>query len=718
MTLRHRNSPQFNQGATKLTHSRTAFISHLLIALLVWTVVTPTPMAAQLPQPQNPVQPPAGPPAAQTPAQAPAQAGDDQAVPIALHLENADLLQVVGIIASELKMNYVVDPTVKGTVNINTLGEVRRGDLFPLLQMILRINGATAVQTGNFFRIVPLRDVQRMPIAPEGNLSPDSLPPDDRIVMNVISLKYVSAPDMTKILTPFMSEGGHLFSQDAANILLITDSSRSMNRLLELVAMFDTEVFANQRARLFEVKNSQATKLAADLKEIFSAFGLSSATPAVRFIPIERINAVLAVTANPSVYPEIERWIEKLDQVSQGPGLRTFVYKVENGKAADVAGVLMQLLGMRMPGTAQQPGAATAVPVAQAGGGAAAGMATAPAMTTGAPGSLLAGVQPGDLGNIRIVADTVNNQLVIQATAQEYEQIRQTLRDLDVIPRQVMIEAKVYEVDLTGTLSAGVTAFLRNRTGAERKPLASFSEGVLNASVGTLVGKTRELMILLNALEAHSQARVISAPSILASDNLTANINVGTSIPILTSAAVQQGSAQIGGNSLFTNTIQNVDTGVLLTITPRISSSGLVNMQIQQEVSAPLPVTGPIQSPPIQKRSVGTQVVVQDGETIALGGIIQENRQLGKSRIPLLGDIPYVGALFGSTTYSSQRTELIVLLTPTVIRNFTEAQNATKELREKLRDLRKILEEDEERIREDREKRQREQTKSTAPDAS
>jgi general secretion pathway protein D len=302
--------------------------------------------------------------------------------------------------------------------------------------------------------------------------------------------------------------------------------------------------------------------------------------------------------------------------------------------------------------------------------------------------------------------------------------MRRTLLDLDIVPRQVMIEAKVYEVELTGALSAGVSAFLQNRdattaagtpvgsvTGGERKLQGSFAlpagggAAAISASIGTLVGKTRELLLFLNAAETRGQAHVISAPSLLASDNMPANINVGTEVPILTSQALV-GGAQVSGSSLFTNTIQNRDTGVLLSITPRINSSGLVNLQIQQEVSSPLaPSASGIQSPSIQKRSISPQVVVQDGETLALGGIIQESKTLSKNRVPLLGDIPYVGALFGNTSTSSQRTELIVLLTPTVIRNSSEAERATTEFRDKLKDVRKLLLEEQERKAEE-EKRQ------------
>jgi general secretion pathway protein D len=287
-----------------------------------------------------------------------------------------------------------------------------------------------------------------------------------------------------------------------------------------------------------------------------------------------------------------------------------------------------------------------------------------------------------------------------------------------------MIEAKVYEVDLSGALAFGVTAFLQNRNAVppggrvpvgslnadERKLQAAFAgdPAALTASVGTLVGKTRELLLFLNASQTRGQSRIISAPSILASDNIPANINVGTEIPILTSTAASAVQAEDGG-TLFTQTIQNRDTGVLLTITPRVNSSGLVNLEIQQEVSSPIaPLAGGIQSPSIQKRSIRTKVVVQNGETIALGGIIQESRTNSRNRVPLLGDIPYLGALFGNTSNSSQRTELIVLLTPTVIQNTTDAQRATTEFRDKLRDLRKLLEEEEEEQREREEERTRE----------
>ena len=279
-----------------------------------------------------------------------------------------------------------------------------------------------------------------------------------------------------------------------------------------------------------------------------------------------------------------------------------------------------------------------------------------------------------------------------------------------MVPRQVLIEAKVYEVTLTGALSFGVEAFLRQRTtpgmaapGMEasepkelfRLPVGEFSvSGLLSASVGTLIGRSRELFLFLNAQENRGRTRVLSAPTILASDNTEARIQVGQEIPILTSQGVLGGQA-IGpaGGSIFTNTVQQRDTGVILSVTPRINPSGLVSLSIQQEVSVPLPPAAgaAIQSPSIQKRSVSTHVTVQDGETIALGGIISETRLVSIGRVPLLGRIPGLGLLFSSRSYSTSRTELIVLLTPRVIKDMGEAKMATQEFRDKLKELSKLL---------------------------
>ena len=685
---------------------------------------------AQQPPAEQPAQPPAQqPPAEQPPAEQPAQPPDQQppqppaaaqkqpGARISLHLENANLLQVIGIIAAELKMNYVMDPGVKGVVNINTLGNLRQEDLLSLLQTILRANGATAVQSGSFWRIVPLEGAPRVPLPLTQDPTGASLPPDDRMVMNVVALSFVTAADMSKILSSYLSEAGHIVTHEPGNILLITDTSRSLRRLMELVNLFDRSALAQQRVRLFPIENSQASRLVEDLEEIFQAYALSEKGAAVRFIALERINSILAATPNPEVYAEVQQWIEKLDKPVRRGGLQNFTYEVENRAVEELAFVLAGLYGtsrsmmdpaatggaapgMAMPGMAG-PGMIAQGMMAAGGVGAAGGRMTPGGQqsaiggmgrTSRGPMQIVIPAMPGGMlqGPARIVPDLINNTLVIQATPQDYEVILETLKELDVMPRQVLIEAKVYEVTLTGALAFGVEAFLQQRSGAFRKPLGQFGiSGTetfpnpgLSASVGTLIGRSRELFLFLNAQENRGRTRVLSAPTILASDNTEARIQVGQEIPLQTQSGVAFGTVSP------VSTFQRRDTGVILSVTPRINPSGLVSMSIEQEVSTP--VSGGTLAT-IQQRSMSTQVTVQDGETIALGGIIAETRIVSTNRVPLLGRIPGLGLLFGTTSDATVRTELIVLITPTVIKDMGEAKVATQEFRDKLKELGKLL---------------------------
>ena len=292
---------------------------------------------------------------------------------------------------------------------------------------------------------------------------------------------------------------------------------------------------------------------------------------------------------------------------------------------------------------------------------------------------------------IRIVPDELNNLILVQSTQQEWEIIRKTLQELDFPPRQVLIDAQIYEVDLTAGFEAGVSAVLRQRTNANRQLTGGWTTaGATTLSLGALVGNTRELAALLTASQTEGRTKLISAPSIIATDNIAAQITVGQTIPTLSSQAVTAG-AQQDGSSLFTNTVTNVQTGVTLSLTPRVNASGIVTLRIDQEVSVPLAPTGPIQSPSIDRRNVSTQVTVRDGDTVAIGGIIQESTTFSRSRVPLLGKIPVLGAAFGSTSRSTTKTELVLLLTPRVIYDENELVTVSDELKSRLRSLRGMM---------------------------
>jgi general secretion pathway protein D len=300
----------------------------------------------------------------------------------------------------------------------------------------------------------------------------------------------------------------------------------------------------------------------------------------------------------------------------------------------------------------------------------------------------------------RVIANPFDNTLLIQATPQDYQQILKLLDQLDVAPRQILIEAKIYEVNLQGVFSSGVQAYLQRTESALPKgfpapfktpTLQAASNAGLSLTAGMLVGHSRELLAILTATENNKQAKLVSAPMLIATDSIPASMNVGDSVPTLSAQAV--GNLQESGNSLFTQSVNNVQTGVTLNFVARATPGGVITLKIQQEVSAPVAPDpdAKIPSPSFQKRSLSTQVTVQDGDTIGIGGIIQETNTYSTSGVPLLHRIPGIGAAFGGKNLSKTRTELVVLITPRVIYDTNQVVDATDELKSNFKKLRSVM---------------------------
>src|SRR6185437_5572441 len=302
-----------------------------------------------------------------------------------------------------------------------------------------------------------------------------------------------------------------------------------------------------------------------------------------------------------------------------------------------------------------------------------------------------------DPNHPRIVPNPFDNTVLVRCNPEQWDEIEGYLDKLDVSPRQVLIEAKIYEVNLSGSYSAGLETFLRNRTDANRTLVGSVSSAgtdagpSLSLSAGTLVGQARELLATLNATELVSKAKVLSSPTLIATDSIPASINVGDSVPTLSSQGVNPGVTS-GGNSLFTNTITNVSTGTGLNILARVNPSGVVTMVINQTVTAPSSTTtSTINSPSFSQRNVSTQVTVDDGDMVAIGGIIDETTTNSSNGIPFLDRIPGLSFLFSTHSTSKQRTELIVFLTPHVIYDTHKITDATQELKDQMKGLKDII---------------------------
>jgi general secretion pathway protein D len=301
------------------------------------------------------------------------------------------------------------------------------------------------------------------------------------------------------------------------------------------------------------------------------------------------------------------------------------------------------------------------------------------------------------------MANASDNSLLILATTEQYESVTKLLEQLDVPPRQVLIEAQILEVTLTGAFSSGISAWLQQRgatnpatvpgsaASADRKLIGAFDGTVTTLTAGLLVGQSRQLFGLLTAQEDTGRTKVVSTPRIIATDSIPAFINVGEQVPTLSSQALT--GAQSGGNSLFANTVSNVTTGTTLNLTARVNPSGVVTLQIDQEVSSPIapPAGAAIQSPSFSQRTVKTQVTVQDGDMIAIGGIISETKTESSSGIPFLHNLPFIGPAFGSKSTTRNRTELVIFLTPHVIYDTNGMSEASDDLMEGMKRVQKNI---------------------------
>ncbi len=691
-------------------------------------------------------------------AQAPPPAAPPPTVPGGFNLPNASLLDVIDIIARDLHINYILDSRVKGgTVTINTYGTIRAEDLRPILETILRMNGLVMVQVGNLYRISPAAEVSHIAISPQVNMK--DFPDDERVLLNLVFLKYMTAPEMENILKPFLGESATMISYLPANLLMIEDNSRNMRRTMELINLFDADSFAGQRVQTFVTQNSRPSDLVKELDTVFRAYALNEKNSTVRFLPIDRINTVLAVAANAGIFVQVKEWIAKLDVPVRLPvgAVSNYVYKLKYGRAEIIGSVLTQLYGgsgsgfgqnsaylsagSRFTGSggsltgsalggsfgggvgsqygnnafgtnafaggtaaAEIPNALTGafgapVAAAPAGGaapGATPGAVAAPGAARDQTGQYLApGTTNQTPGLPRIIPNPYDNTLIVQGTPQMWEQILRLLDQIDVSPRQVLIDARVYEVTLSDSFSAGINALVQQKAANEvpngRQIVGAFGASANFFNVGTLLGRSRELLASVSLAESNGKARVISAPSVVATDSIAATINVGTDVPTLSAQAVTPGLTN-GGTSQFTQSVSNVSTGVSLNIIARVNASGVVTMVIDQSVTAPQPNTSStINSPSFSHRNVSTQVTVEDGDTVAIGGIVQEQTTLGHSGVPLLDRIPWIGGIFGYTSYVKSKTELIIFLTPRVIYDTNQISDATEELRQKVKGLTRLI---------------------------
>ena len=620
---------------------------------------------------------------------------------ITLNFQGTDINEFIKVMLSDmLNENFVIDPQISGTVTIETSRPVSKQQLFPLLEEILAINNAVIFKSGGVYQILPREK------AIKGNLSPDinTQITDTGYSVKLFPLEYIAAQEMQKILEPFVKDGGSVRVDKQRNMLILGGTPHELNTLLETIEIFDVDWLRGMSVGLYPLDYVDAKTLKSELDAILLGVDGNENKELlgglVRTLTIERLNSVLLISSTTAALREAEIWLYRLDRPGEQIGQNLYVYDVQNAKATDLADMLGHIFGE--VGSSDlyseldsEPSLAPGTTPVEIAIGSDSASRQAPA-SAGTSGLSLDSINP-----IKIIADDTRNALVILSAASDYKMIAAAIQKLDVVPLQVLIEASILEVTLNDNLNYGVEWFFKNGLGNDRTGQGQLDLG--NAGLAalapgfsyTIVNSLGNVRVALNALEEESEIKVLSSPSLMVLDNQIATINVGDEIPIATRSSV----SNIDSNAPSVNEISYRATGVTLDVLPRVNNSGLVTMEIKQEVSQALETTiSNIDSPTIQQRQINSTVAINSGETIVLGGLIQDIETQAESGIPLLRSLPLIGKLFGTTRDQARRTELIVLITPHVVRNNNDARNITEEFRRKLRSLPPIIIESEKQI--------------------
>ncbi len=623
---------------------------------------------------------------------------------ITLNFENTNILEVVKVVLGDLlQQNYRVAPGVEGSVTLQTSRPIPKDALLPTLEMLLRANKAALVRHGGLFHVVEEENALRGFVSPQLGDTRAKLPKGFGV--RIVPLAFIAAQEMHKMLEPFTGERNIVRVDTPRNLLVLAGSGPELQRLYETIEIFDVDWMAGMSVALFRPDFVDVKTLAAELREIFEDEGNAPLAGVVRFVELERLNGLLVITPRKVYLERVRRWIARLDKDPGGVGQRLYVYHVQNGRAVELAEVLSQVFEperseIEVPEAEVAPGL-TPIGLAgreSAGGGEGTGnLGETPAPNPRAARAAAArrstsaeeGLTLSNSATIRIIADEINNALLIKATAQEYKLVQAALEQLDIVPLQVLVEATIAEITLSDDLEFGLEWFFKNGLG-ERKTgnlvldvgpaagLAALAPGFSYA----ITDSAANVRAVLNALAGESRVNILSSPSLMVLNNQTATINVGDEVPVTTQQ--QQSTA---GTSTIVNNIEFRDTGVLLTVTPRVNAGGLVTMEVEQEVSNVLDGTNNTLTPTIQQRKITSTVAVDSGDTVVLGGLIRENTTFTKGGIPVLHTLPVVGALFGNTRQVQLRTELVVLITPRVVQNRDTAQRITEEFRRKMQSL-------------------------------
>lgn len=664
-----------------------------------------------------------------------------------LNFENSPITSVAKVVLGDiLGVGYTIDPRVQGSISLSSGRPIPKSDVAFVLENALRLTGVALIRDTAGYRLIPQGEATGSGAVDRGERA------EAGYGVSVVPLQYVSSATILKLVDSFVTKPGMVRADATRNIILIQGSGSERSNAVELVLSFDADWMKGQSVGIFPIENSNPEPIIAELEKILDTGEGGVSQSVVKFQPVARMNAVLAVTRKPEVLRKVEVWIRRLDNAGSGRS-SVHVYSVKYGEARQMAQVLNSILvggggsggvgdsaGQIAPGSGMASSSSSSSAVSRLGGGggssspsgsgSSGGFSSSSRSSSGGFGGAQGGTGTtgyaqggtsvvdarggglfdssggGGLGGgagggagpqsamqgVRITADSVNNTLLIYASQEQYGVIERTIRQVDRPQLQVAIDATIAEVTLNNNLDYGVQTFLQSQNLGLKPDTGSIlntaSSAVTTALINRalpgfnfLIGKEASPTIILDALHAVTDVKVLSNPSVVVIDNQVATLQVGDEIPVST------GSANVLTTSnTIVNSIDYRNTGIILRVVPRVNANGNVRLEIEQEISnvAQTPGANTL-TPTVSQRKVRSSVAVASGQTVLLAGLISERQSGGRNGLPLLDDVPGLGILFSQTQRATTRTELIIFIRPQIIRDGADAHFVAEELRSKLK---------------------------------
>lgn len=549
-------------------------------------------------------------------------------------LDAKDALRV--IITDLLGRDSIIEPEVTGAVTLNVSGDLSNQDLYDVLDALCTVHGWSLESRGEALVVRSGKYRTGTSVAPI--LSTRVANPSIQPGVRIFPVRYVKPQEIGEVLKPLLSQGGALVL--AGRLVVAADTTAQLNRFGDLLRMLDTPAFDGVEIWTYELANQNAVDAVKVLESIAAQSGLSSGGDALAsFIAIPRTARIVVISRDPTLQSMLQEWVTMVDQPSDAPRRQEYVYHIQNMDPAELKTLLEGFYAGQLE------------------------------------------VDPKDRNDprMRLIISREEDLLLIRATPSDYADLISLLERIDIPRQQVHLQAVIAEVTLSDSLEYGIEYFLTSDAGS----------GILNLSgtvnqfspanpAGSAVFLATSGFAVIDALKTKSDIAVLSSPNQLVRDKDVAELKVGASVPIVTAAV--DSSTQTGGTSGVRNEIEYRDTGVILAVTPKINESGEVTMDIKLEVTDAVPTTSSgIDSPTFTTRISETTVIVPDGMTVLIGGAIENRTTDRNSRIPLLGDIPGLGAVFQSQQKQMTRTELLLAITPTIINEPADATLALSE---------------------------------------